>query len=124
MPSTNHPKSRGEDAESLACRFLEGRGLKLLTRNYRSRGGEIDLVMLDRDSLVFVEVRYRRQTRFGHAAETVSWRKQQRIIHCAGCYLSRHRCWNRPARFDVVSLEGDPARPRIEWLRNAFGSKG
>jgi len=114
-------KTTGDHAEQLACRFLQQRGLQLLSRNYRCKGGEIDLVMQHGDSLVFVEVRYRHRTAFGTPAETVSSRKQARIIHCAQCYLSQHRAWNRAARFDVVCIAGGLQRHRVEWLPDAFG---
>lgn len=112
----------GHDAEQLACDYLTKRGLSLLARNFYCRGGEIDLVMLHGDSLVFVEVRYRRRTAYGRAAETVSPRKQSRIIRCAQYYLTRHRQWNTAVRFDVVGIEGDPGQPKIEWISDAFSA--
>jgi len=72
------------------------------------------------DALVFVEVRYRRHTSYGRAAETVSQRKQGRVIRCARYYLMRHQGWNAAARFDVVSIEGAAGRLRIEWIADAF----
>ena len=113
-------KATGDSAEQLACRYLQTQGLKLLQRNFYCRGGEIDLVMQHGDSLVFVEVRYRRYTSHGRAAETVSQRKQGRVIRCAQYYLARYRCWNSAARFDVVSIEGVPGQMRIAWITNAF----
>ena len=98
-------KATGDHAELLACRYLIRHGLRLLTRNYHCRRGEIDLVMHDGDSLVFVEVRYRRQVRFGHAAETVSRSKQNRIIHCARYYITVHQNWNTLTRFDVIAIK-------------------
>jgi len=117
-------KQSGDRAETLACHYLERRGLRLLTRNFHCRRGEIDLVMHDGDSLVFVEVRYRRQTRFGLPAETVSRDKQARIIHCASYWLTLHRGWNEAVRFDVVAIAGSPDEPSIEWLTNAFQAGG
>ncbi len=108
----------GTQAESLACVHLERAGLKLLTRNYRCPQGEIDLVMQERDSLVFVEVRYRRSSRFGSAAESVDTRKQARLQLAAAHYLSRHG-GDRACRFDVVAISGGRP-PEIEWLRDAF----
>lgn len=113
-------KATGDDAEQLACDYLTTRGLQLLGRNFHCRGGEIDLIMRHGDSLVFVEVRYRRHTTYGRAAETVSPGKQQRIIRCAQYYISRHRQWNAAARFDVVGIEGQPGRLHIDWIRDAF----
>jgi putative endonuclease len=112
---------RGRDAESLACHYLEARGLSLIERNYRRHPGEIDLIMDDTGSLVFVEVRYRRQTRFGSGAESIDRRKQARIVACAGCYLQAHpKMATRPCRFDVVSISGDVGDPSVEWIQDAF----
>lgn len=111
--------ARGKDAENRACRYLQAQGLQLLHRNYRSKGGEIDLILQDTDSLVFVEVRYRRQTGFGSAAESVDWRKQSRLIACARHFLQAHPDTARqPCRFDVISVSG-PSYD-IGWIRNAF----
>jgi len=117
-------KAKGDHAELLACRYLKRHGLRLLTRNFHCRRGEIDLIMRDCDSLVFVEVRYRQQAGFGHAAETVSRSKQNRIIHCARYYMTVHQKWNTPARFDVVAIEGKLDDFTIEWFANAFQLDG
>ena len=109
----------GAQAEALACAHLERAGLRLLTRNYRCPQGEVDLVMDDRDTLVFVEVRYRRSDAFGTPAETVDRRKQARLRAAAGHYLLTHSA-DRACRFDVVAVSGCDAR--IEWLRDAFGA--
>lgn len=107
----------GAQAERLACAHLERAGLKLLTRNYRCPQGEIDLVMDDHGTLVFVEVRYRRSSAFGTPAETVGRTKQARLRAAAGDYLIRH-AGDRRCRFDVVAMSG--SEPRVEWLRDAF----
>lgn len=115
------PRTQGANAEELACRYLLQQGLRLITRNYHCRQGEIDLIMRDTDNLVFVEVRYRRQSRYGSGLESVNRRKQQRITHCATHYLHRHpRAGNLAARFDVVAVSPDIEGPRIDWIRNAF----
>jgi putative endonuclease len=112
--------SAGRDAETLACDYLMAKGMTLVERNYRSRFGEIDLIMDDRNCLIFVEVRYRRQARYGSGAESVDARKQARIIACARHYLLRNpRAADRPCRFDVVAIEG-VANPAIEWITDAF----
>lgn len=112
---------RGREAETRAWQFLQTRGLRLLQRNYRSRRGEIDLVLQDRDSLVFVEVRCRRRARFGTGAESVDRRKQSKLLACAQHYLQSYPEQARqPCRFDVISLDGP--RGSIEWIRNAFGA--
>jgi putative endonuclease len=111
---------RGEEA---AARHLESHGLQLLERNYRCRGGEIDLVMLEGTTLVLVEVRLRTSIGFGGAAASVGPRKQRRFMLAA-----RHLMMTRPAyrklqaRFDVVALEAgaQPGETRIDWIRDAF----
>lgn len=110
----------GAQAEALAEQFLAGRGLKLIARNHRCRGGEIDLIMKDGSSLVFVEVRLRTHRGFGSAAESVASRKQQRIILAAQHYLAGLGTTPR-CRFDVVAMDAlDPAR--IEWIQDAFSA--
>jgi putative endonuclease len=111
---------RGEDAEARAAEALAGRGLRLRARNFRCRGGEIDLVMEDGDTLVFVEVRLRSSPRFGSAVETVDARKRARLLRCAEAWLQRHGADRaRPCRFDVVSLDGGG----LAWHRDAFGAE-
>ena len=115
-------KAVGEDGESRALAHLLSQGLTLVQRNYRvaagphARGGEIDLIVRERDgTLVFVEVKSRKTGRFGGAAASVSVTKQRSLIFAARCYL---RAFASPpaCRFDVVAIEGE----RIEWLRGAF----
>jgi putative endonuclease len=109
----------GERAEQAAAGFLQRKGLALIAANYRCRWGEIDLVLRDRDTLVFAEVRLRRSRDFGGAAQSVDRRKQGRIIAAARHYLAGKQ--EAPCRFDVVLLDRlDP--PRIEWIRDAFSA--
>jgi putative endonuclease len=112
-------KQRGDAAEARALAHLQAAGLKLVARNYRTPGrggGEIDLILRDRDgTLVFVEVRRRASRAFGGAAASVGGVKQRRIIFAARHYLMRLPS-PPPCRFDVVGVEDD----RIEWLRAAF----
>jgi len=113
---------RGKAAESQACRFLIDHGLELVARNYRCRHGEIDLVMRDGRSLVFVEVRYRGNRRFAGGAETVDRRKQSKLAATAMQYLQSHpAAAAHPARFDVIAIDGEFGEDRLEWIRNAFG---
>jgi putative endonuclease len=113
--------TRGKDAEERACRYLQARGLHLLQRNYRSKRGEIDLILQDKDSLVFVEVRYRNDPRFGSALESVNQRKQSRLIACAHYYMQTHPDTSQqPCRFDVISIMGPGGL--IEWIPNAFSA--
>ena len=112
-------RERGESAEDTALARLEGAGLRLLERNYRTPGrggGEIDLVMRDTGgTLVFVEVRKRASCAYGGAAGSVLGVKQRRIVFAARHYLMRLR-QPPPCRFDVVSIEGGA----IQWIRAAF----
>jgi putative endonuclease len=109
----------GAAAEDLAAAFLAGRGLAILARNYRCRGGEIDVVAREGATTVFVEVRYRRSNAFGGAAASVDARKRARILLAARHYLAGRA--DAPCRCDVVTLDAlDPAR--IEWLKDAFGA--
>lgn len=110
---------RGEDA---ALRHLESAGLKLLERNYRCRGGEIDLVMQEGSTLVLVEVRLRSSGEFGGAAASVGRRKQRRVALAAKHLLLRRPEYRRlPARFDVVAISGGTdSATGISWIRDAF----
>lgn len=110
----------GHTAEDIARRHLESKGLTLVERNFRSRFGEIDLIMRDGDVLVFVEVRLRRHRDFGGAASSVTGHKQAKLIKTANLYLSRLK--SLPAcRFDVVAL-GSLEPLNLEWIQHAFSA--
>ena len=119
--TTRTPRQRdGDQAEALTADYLERNGLRILERNYRVRGGELDLITLDGETLVFVEVRYRKSARFGGAAASIDARKQQRLIHAAQVYLLKHpRLANRPCRFDCVLLDTLQSA-QIDWIKDAF----
>lgn len=122
MKTSRGSRDTGLQAEQQALLFLQSRGLRRVASNFTVRGGEIDLVMQDRDILVFVEVRYRRQSSFGSAAESVTGSKQRRIIRAAGIFLSRNSRWqDTPCRFDVLAISGDKKRD-IAWIQDAFRS--
>jgi len=109
---------RGREAEDAACSQLTQHGLRLLARNYRSPWGEIDLVMQDGVTLVFVEVRLRRNAAFGGAAASIDTHKQQRLIRTAQQYLGS-LAHTPPCRFDAVLLD-DAQGGGLRWLKNAF----
>ena len=114
-------RDTGDAFEQRACDELLRAGLRLLARNYHTRHGELDLVMRQGDTLVFVEVRYRRSAGHGDAAASVTHAKQSRLILAAQHWLAshpQHAHW--PCRFDVVSYDGPADRARSVWLRNAF----
>lgn len=110
-------QQQGRQAEILAAEFLQRQGLRIVARNWRVRGGEIDLICRDRDMLVFVEVRLRHGQSHGGALASITAQKQRRIILAAGHYLAGKQ--ERPCRFDVVCLDGLDAR-NILWLPGAF----
>ena len=105
----------------MAETFLRKQGLTTLKRNYSCKTGEIDLVMKEREMLVFVEVRFRQHTSRGSGMETVGKVKQRRLISAARLFLSSGpRLAEMPCRFDVVSVTGEAGQPRFDWIRNAF----
>ena len=114
-------RSRGAAVEAAALAHLKKAGLADVAANAHYRGGELDLVMRDKDTLVFVEVRYRRDPRFGGGAASIDFVKRRKLIHAAQMFLLAHREYaNAPCRFDVIEADGDPEAPRLNWLRDAF----
>ena len=110
--------SLGRRAESAAFRYLRDQGLRPVARNFRRRGGEIDIIMIDRDALVFVEVRYRRSSAFTAPGLTVDTHKQRKLIRTAALFAAAHRLLaNHEMRFDVVAIE---ERKPVRWIRDAF----
>lgn len=108
----------GKKAEQKAFYFLRRHGLKPITRNYRCRTGEIDLIMRDHQAIVFVEVRLRKQALYGHSVETVGYQKQQRLIRAAEYFLLQHLQYRHlNSRFDVIGLD---EKGKITWIKNAF----
>jgi putative endonuclease len=97
---------RGAIAEARAVAYLRQRGYTILDRNYRVNGGELDIIASDGAILVFVEVRSRDQTRYGHPVESVSWAKRKQVTRVAQLYLMRGRPLAREMRFDVITLTG------------------
>jgi len=118
-------RARGDAVEAAALVFLQAQGLRLLARNAQSRGGEIDLVMLDPasggDTVAFVEVRYRATIAFGGGAASVDLGKRRRLVRAAQVFLLRNpKFADTPCRFDVIDADGDPTSPRLQWLQDAF----
>ncbi|EMG9894633.1 YraN family protein [Enterobacter hormaechei] len=112
-------KQTGDAWELKARRWLEGKGLRFVAANVRGRGGEIDLIMKDGQTIVFVEVRYRQSSRFGGAAASVTLAKQKKLLQTTHLWLARHNGSfdTVDCRFDVVAFTGNA----IDWLKNAFG---
>jgi len=114
---------KGLRFEKEAEKYLERQGLALLQSNYRCRFGEIDLIMLDRDSICFVEVRFRSSDRFGGASASITPAKQRKIVKAALCYLSQNqRLQKRAPRFDalLIQRQADSGELDFNWIENAF----
>lgn len=117
-------RSYGEQIETEALHYLRQQKLQLITRNFHCRFGEIDLVMQDRDTLVFVEVRFRKSQGFGTGADSVDPRKQEKLVRAAHTYLQKYyRNQLPPCRFDVISVtaaekSGKPLQ--FDWISAAF----
>lgn len=125
MPAAIDRRGRGAAVETAAREHLQRSGLRPLAANANYRCGEIDLVMLDDSggeaTVVFVEVRYRGDSRFGGGAASVDFRKQRKLVRAAQVFLLRNRRYaDSPCRFDVVEAAGDPEAPSLNWLRDAF----
>lgn len=141
MPGKPDHRARGAAVEAAARAHLLRAGLREVAANVNYRGGELDLVMLEKsgleksglnrneldthgrdgDCLVFVEVRYRSHAGFGGGAASVDARKRRKLVLAAQLFLAGHRKFaNMPCRFDVIHASGDPQAPQLQWLRDAF----
>ena len=116
---------QGEDAEAACNRYLKSQGLKLVNKNFSCRFGEIDIIMLDKKILVFVEVRFRKDNSFGGGLESITAMKQQKLRRTAEFYLQQNNQYKN-ARFDVVSMSkntqtnNDKQQYTFDWIQNAF----
>lgn len=121
MPTSKSPIKaahllRGAHAEKLAHEYLLAQGLQSVTRNFRCLYGELDLIMRDANTLVIIEVRYRKNNQYGGALASITQKKQQRIIASTQVYLIENKL-DCPVRFDVVAMT---ANNQLDWLKNAF----
>ena len=111
----------GSRLEDCAVEFLQKAGITVLHRNFKCKFGEIDLIVRDNATLVFVEVRYRKNAAYGDAAESVAFDKQQKIIHTAQFYLQTRNWASKLAcRFDVIAMSKSEDAPEINWIKDAF----
>jgi len=118
-------RHRGQQTELIAESFLIEKGLITKDKNYYTKCGEIDLIMLDNDTLVFIEVRFRASDDFGGALESVDQFKQRKIAKTALQYLQKHKLNNHYCRFDVICLSYDSNKQyEINWIKNAFEYTG
>jgi putative endonuclease len=121
MMSVNDSKQLlGKEGERLAEQYLKKKGYKIVERNYRCRGAELDLIVLDRRVIVFVEVKTRTGHGFGSPFEAVEFRKQQKMIRAAQYFLNEKKLHQRDARFDVVGISWPGGEPLVEHIENAF----
>lgn len=111
----------GNSYEDLAAAFLTSQGLTLIQRNYRCKCGEIDLIMRKQNTLVFVEVKYRKNNKFGGAISALSHKQMQRLMKSAQYFLNESNSTHLNARFDVVAITGS-SQP--VWIQNAIFSEG
>lgn len=117
---THARQSFGLYGEDLACEDLERRGYAIVTRRYRTKHGEIDIIARDQDYLVFVEVKTRQDGSFGDPEEAVTLQKQQRMVWMATDYLTRQNIGEVACRFDVVSINAHTSPPAITLIVDAF----
>lgn len=111
----------GNQAEKRACKYLSQQGLKLVQKNYRTKAGEIDLIMRDNKCWVFVEVKFRTRHDWANATEMVTHQKQQKIIKAAKQYLQQHKIYDLvDCRFDVLAIDVDPNQTEVNWIPHAF----
>ena len=125
IPPPEARRAQGDAAEDRACRHLEGLGCAIVERNFRTKGGEIDIVVREGDVLVFVEVRSREDAGFGTPEESVPPAKRRRIVAAARHYLPKvpPSSW-REARFDVIAIEGSGDAAGLRHYPAAFDAKG
>ena len=116
-----HTREQGQHFERLASEFLRKQGLVQIQSNYQARVGEIDLVMRDQETLVFVEVRYREKPGFGSPLETITPAKQKKIRTTAKLFLCEHGLYDKvDCRFDAIGITMMDGKPCYEWVANAF----
>lgn len=121
LPTNGTSVSKGKFYEDRALAFLHGHGLKEIQQNFHTRFGEIDIIAQDGDTLVFIEVRYRKSQHHGTALESVQFYKQRKIIKSAQLFLQKNGLTNKmPCRFDVIGITGKHEPLDIRWIRNAF----
>ncbi len=110
----------GDHAEDLALHYLQAKSFTLEERNFNCRYGEIDLIMRDKDYIVFVEVRYRASLQFGGALESIDQFKQAKLRRAAEYYLVKRKSNDCACRFDILCVNGNLNKPDYEWIANAF----
>ncbi len=120
MTNITSTTTLGAIAEDTAIKFLTKQGLHLIERNFRSRYGEIDLIMKDAEKTVFVEVRYRKNKKYLDPLESINSKKVKHIINTCNFYIQKSNADNSIYRIDIITLSGNLETPEIHWYQNAF----
>ena len=121
MVKSKPVNNAGKIAEDIAAQYLSNEGLKLISRNFHCRFGEIDLIGLDKEILTFIEVRYRKSEQYLAVVETIDEHKCRKIIISSEYYLSKHKSYrSHQCRYDVIAITGELNKPVIKWIKNAF----
>ncbi|HIF49964.1 MAG TPA: YraN family protein [Thiotrichaceae bacterium] len=121
MKTTKPANQSGKIAENIAAKYLAKHKVKLLTQNFHSRFGEIDLIALEQEILLFVEVRYRKNENYLAIVETIDRHKCKKILTTSEYYLSKNKKYQSyQCRYDVITITGVLDKPVIEWIKNAF----
>ncbi|MFV9509882.1 YraN family protein [Tepidibacillus sp. LV47] len=115
---THQRKVLGKWGEEKAKEYLLNQGYILIAQNWRTRYGELDLIMLDQETVVFVEVRTKSTSDFGKASESIHHRKQQKLLYTAEAFLTSKKWWNRNVRFDLISIDKIEGKYQIQHIKN------
>ncbi len=110
----------GKCGENLALDFLQRRGYRIIKTNYKSKLGEVDVIARQKDTICFIEVKTRASQTAGLPVESITRQKRHQITKAALCFLKENKLWDRPARFDVVSVLRESSGDKIELIQNAF----
>jgi putative endonuclease len=113
-------RRKGDSGEQLAYRFLRGSGYRIVARKYKRRSGEIDLIGWDKQTLAFIEVKFRTGLEYGRPEEAVDGHKQRQICRVAKQYRIAHKLCDMNYGFDIVSIQGNPEGPSIRIIKDAF----
>ena len=114
-------RKSGKRAEDIAANYLKKQNVKIISRNFHSRFGEIDLIGLEKETLVFIEVRYRKNKNYLSAIETIDRHKCKKIIITSEVYLNKRKKYQSyQCRFDVITITGEINEPVIKWIKSAF----
>ncbi len=114
-------RSRGKEAENIACKFIKRHGLKVIKKNFRSKFGEIDIIALDKNTLVFLEVRSVSSLKFGLPEESITSSKKRKLVNTAQVFIKNNETMKKYSyRFDFIGIVWKTDKPDIKWIKNVF----